>query len=160
MGLAARGEDLAMRTYIAVLAGLAVAGCFRSSRQVMAPDGGGAWLVDCRKDRSFCFDEAQRLCPQGYFVLDSSQQSGAFAQTFASQYSATTVVTPTWQGEMMIRCRLAPAAPIAYPQPVAISPPPAGKADFLFRASDGKVYRVPLAERERAIRSGWMEVAE
>ena len=105
-----------LRTYIGLIAVLFVTGCIQSSQQVMAPDGGGAWLVDCRKDRMYCYDEAQRLCPHGYFVLDSSQQSGAVAQTYAGAYSAATIVSPTYHGELMIRCRTQPAAPIAYPQ--------------------------------------------
>ena len=86
-------------------AALALAACYRpSAREVVAPDGQAAFVVECRQPAD-CMELAGEKCPGGYFAMDQDQstESGAVYSAgggtgFGSAYSRTTRA-------VMIRCR-------------------------------------------------------
>jgi hypothetical protein len=76
---------------------VAVVACAEST-PVRGPDGTLGWYaVSCRKSQRYCWQEAARVCPEGYDVADQSQRQGFYA----TQYSAGS----TYHGDMLIKCK-------------------------------------------------------
>lgn len=83
---------------------LAVSGCVTTaySEPVAGPDGmPGWWAIHCKHGVSRCYAMAGKQCPQGYDIAGSESTHGAIANSFGS----TVVVTPTYRGEMIVKCR-------------------------------------------------------
>ncbi len=80
---------------------LGLSGCGSSSTWVMLSDGRGAWHISCRRSEVNCLEEAQDVCPRGYQVVGEGTSQGIVA----TQWGQTTVVSPTYGGAMLIRCR-------------------------------------------------------
>jgi len=57
--------------------------------------------VGCKRSRSNCYEEAQRVCPDGFDVLDgsSSSRGGMLIPSGDGAIFAT-----TYRGDMLIRC--------------------------------------------------------
>lgn len=68
--------------------------------------GGDQWSIACKRNAGNCYSEAAKVCPSGFDVVDAQGQHGAIAQTNYS--TGQTFVTPTYSGQMLVRCR-APA---------------------------------------------------
>jgi hypothetical protein len=57
---------------IMALASVSLGGCVANVKPVAAPDGLGAWRIDCRGAvETACGEGAQRTCPSGYKVIAS-----------------------------------------------------------------------------------------
>jgi hypothetical protein len=77
-----------------------------SSEQIRGPDGTMHWYsVECRRSQSNCYEEAADRCPHGYEVADQGGHSGTSVSTNSNRWASTTVVTPTYNGHMLIRCK-------------------------------------------------------
>lgn len=135
-----------------LFAALVLVGC-ATSRPVMTPSGAEGFYIECPRSQDLCMDEAAKVCPRGYFVIDAGAERGAIAQTYGQangqaignyytgQSSGRTVVTPTYRGNMTIECR----------QYVAT---------LIFQDANGNRYSVPATAeaRARAQQEGWVEV--
>jgi hypothetical protein len=144
----------------------------------MTPDGLQGVHITCAKSQADCLDEAAKMCPSGYVIMDQGQQQGAVAQSYYNPYlrTSTAVVTPTYTGTMLIQCRATymppppqagvgpmpppqdqgpPPSTTAVPSPTSSSQPP---AILLFKDTAGNIYRVKPEAREDAIRAGWIEI--
>lgn len=112
----------------------------------MAPDGNPAAMIECARSQADCLDEAQRVCPTGYAILDQGSQSGSVSRTNYNTYArtATTRTDPTYNGTMLIQCRV----PTATCQ---------RQGDLFFRDPQGSLHCVPTGEREQAVGAGWVE---
>lgn len=103
-----RLTDIARRALLArmrhlplLLVGL-LAGCV-TSREVMAPDGGHAWHIECPRDRSACMDEAAEKCPRGYEVIDRGVSNGGYMST--SPQTGQQTFVPTQRNTLTVACR-------------------------------------------------------
>lgn len=109
-----------------------------TSRDVMAPDGSLAHYIECPRSQDRCMDEAAELCPRGYDVIGSGGQHGALVQANAQTGIAT--VTPTYRGNMTVKChRPAPAtSPIVrtLPDPPKEPTPTASPAEAVGRCHE------------------------
>ncbi len=77
--------------------------CGASATKVAGPDGKGTWYaVSCRRSQSNCYEKAGEVCPNGYHVADASDHEGVYVS--AGGFTGTQV-TPTYNGEMMIKCK-------------------------------------------------------
>ena len=63
--------------------------------------GRGMYSIECRRSQGNCYEEAARVCPGGFDVMDGSGRQGAVVQSWGN----TATVTPTYNGEMLVRCR-------------------------------------------------------
>lgn len=111
-------------------------------------------------------DKAAELCPQGYDVIDAGAREGALAQSNTNAITGQTVttVTPTFRGNMTVRCRVL-AAPL-YTHPPSMQPLPSGSGPVavsagpaptmvIFRDKAGNVYRIkPEALMMRSAQDG------
>jgi hypothetical protein len=87
---------------IVVAASVSLGGCLASVQPVAAPDGLGAWRVDCRNAvETACEEGARRTCPSGYKVL-ASDNDGLTVRCRRSTGS---------EGESLEPVALAPAPP-------------------------------------------------
>jgi hypothetical protein len=81
-----------MRLNIAIFGGFAaillLCGCAVPVRQISGPDGRVAYSLKCSgygRDRQACLEQAGKVCPAGYVVVDdSSQLSGVVVTKFAA----------------------------------------------------------------------------
>lgn len=90
---------------VALLIGGTVA-CGASASRVTGPDGSFNWYaITCRRNRSNCYEKAGEVCPGGYKVADGDDREGIYAHADSS----STMVTTTYHGEMLIKCKGAPA---------------------------------------------------
>lgn len=66
-----------MRIALAMIATIALAAC-ASSKPVQGPNGKQAFFVKCGAARiEACYEEAAKVCPQGYQFADRGQSGGA-----------------------------------------------------------------------------------
>lgn len=96
-----------MRRLLAILvvlsAAAACASCGAQSKRVRGPDGEDGWYsIRCVRSHSNCVEEAGEVCPNGYDVADQDKRQGVYGQRNAN----SGFVTTTYQGEMLIKCRL------------------------------------------------------
>ncbi|RKR04038.1 hypothetical protein [Maricaulis maris] len=90
------------RIWLAVLTiGLFVSGC-TTSEPLTSPDGLPGFSIDCSSGRwSDCYEEASRLCPQGYIVIDRVGDTDTHVSEMDGDLSFQTMVSR----ELMIECR-------------------------------------------------------
>lgn len=73
-----------------------------SARPIRGPDGQPGWLaISCRRDSSYCLEQAGVSCPRGYDVVDSSGSSGVIVSKIGDSY----IATPVFNGQMTVKCR-------------------------------------------------------
>ena len=66
-----------MRTIlIAILTAVSAVGCASSSKSFRGPNGEISHSITCRRTISNCYEEASRLCSQGYSMTDRTDESG------------------------------------------------------------------------------------
>lgn len=63
--------------------------------------GRDTFAIDCHTSRKNCYQEAAKVCPYGFDIADSSDKQGAIVTPVGD----SAVVTPTYQGEMLVRCK-------------------------------------------------------
>lgn len=56
--------------------------------------------VTCRHGLGNCHEEAARVCPSGYTVVDRGEQSGAVVSPLGN----SAMVTPVYKGEIIVEC--------------------------------------------------------
>ena len=74
--------------------------CAGASHTMIAAD---TYSISCKRNAGNCYEEAAKVCPSGFDVVDAQNQKGAVANTNYS--TGQTTVTPTYQGQMLVRCR-------------------------------------------------------
>jgi hypothetical protein len=77
---------------------LAVSACASSAHTWLSADTAS---ISCKRNAANCYEEASAVCPRGFDVLDSQGKQGAVA--WSNAYATT--VAPTYDGQMLIRCR-------------------------------------------------------
>ncbi|MFT6661140.1 MAG: hypothetical protein ACJA0K_001129 [Maricaulis maris] len=93
------------KAWLAVLAiGLFVSGC-TTSEPLTSPNGRPGFSVNCSGGGggrwSACYEEASRLCPQGYVVIDRIGDTDTMVSETDGDLSFQTMVSR----ELMIECR-------------------------------------------------------
>ncbi len=78
---------------------VALLACAGSSHTKVAK---GTYAIECKRNKGNCYEEAQTVCPGGFDIVDSDSKEGAIV----THYEATDqyVATPTYNGEMLIKC--------------------------------------------------------
>lgn len=89
------------------LVGAALLACAGASHQQLSLD---TYAVTCKRNASNCYAEANRLCADGFDVIDAQGHHGAIVNASTSGTTTTGYAVPTYAGEMLIRCRAEPAA--------------------------------------------------
>ena len=70
-------------TYVCIAVPLLLAGC-ASSRPIQGPSGGVAYFVKCGSAViDACYEEAAKVCPRGYAVVDRQANPNGFAAPLA-----------------------------------------------------------------------------
>lgn len=85
-------------------------GCrYASATPVNGPDGQPGWYsIWCKADRGNCDKKSDEVCPNGYELVDMSENAGTPFATYKSAY-----VYPSYRGFMLIKCHGAGAATAA-----------------------------------------------
>lgn len=55
-----------------------IASSCSSSTKVMTPEGKDGYAVHCYTEKSKCFSEAAKTCPQGYNIINDSNTAGSY----------------------------------------------------------------------------------
>jgi hypothetical protein len=61
------------------------------------------YAITCKKEQIACYRKAVEVCPAGFDILDSSGKQGAVVTHHTA--TKTSVVHPTYSGEMLVRCQ-------------------------------------------------------
>jgi hypothetical protein len=67
--------------------------------------GPGAYSIECKRNRGECYQEAGRVCPQGFDVRDGSEQNGVYVQSQTYGNNTQTTAFPTYSGTMLVQCK-------------------------------------------------------
>ena len=71
-----------------------------SATPLKGPDGQPGWFyVWCKGEKKNCDEKAGEVCPQGYELIDMSENSGTTFEGYKSAY-----VTRSYRGYMQIKC--------------------------------------------------------
>jgi len=82
-----------------------VSGCASTVGQVRGPDG-EMWLsISCHRSQANCYERAGEECPYGYVAGAEDGHEGAIVSH--TQYSS--IVTPVYNGTLMVKCKAPPA---------------------------------------------------
>jgi hypothetical protein len=83
-----------------------LASCAGASHQLVGP---ATYSIQCKRSQSNCWKEAAKVCPSGYDQIDGSQRAGThhMVNAYNGQYMGS---APTFDGEMLVRCRQTQAA--------------------------------------------------
>jgi hypothetical protein len=71
---------------------------------VTGPDGATWYSISCRRDQANCEELAGEVCPSGYEVAGASGSAGT--ALYVNSYAGVAYAHPTYQGHMMIKCRV------------------------------------------------------
>jgi len=77
---------------IGLAASVTLGGCGASSSII----GPRTYQVTCRRSQANCWEEAQRVCPNGFDQLDRADHTAYVVSGSA--------VVPAYKGEMIVRC--------------------------------------------------------
>lgn len=77
-----------------------------SREQIVAADGGAAWLIECNAPGE-CLSEASAACPRGYETISRQEERGQAAPTYLR---VGETMVPMGSGEsfvgaMVVRCK-------------------------------------------------------
>jgi hypothetical protein len=87
---------LPVATVTALLVGCVVSG----ATPVKGPDGQPGWFsIWCKGERKNCDKQSGEVCPNGYELVDMSENAGT---TFVAYHSG--YVFPSYRGYMVIKC--------------------------------------------------------
>lgn len=81
-----------MRILIGLVAAVTLAGCGASSSVI----GPRTYQVNCRRSRANCWEEAQRVCPNGFTQLDGADHTAYIVSSGS--------VIPAYKAEMIVKC--------------------------------------------------------
>jgi hypothetical protein len=76
-------------------------GCvYSSATPINGPDGQPGWFsIWCKGEKGNCDKKSNETCPQGYELVDMSENAGASFAAYKSAY-----VVPSYRGYMVIKC--------------------------------------------------------
>jgi hypothetical protein len=77
-----------------LIMGFIIQGCV--TQPITLPDGTQGYAVECRNNEAVCLRRASKLCPQGYDVLETTNNGYAKASSFGAHVDMNTT--------KMIRC--------------------------------------------------------
>ena len=68
-----------MRIFTIIVAALSLTAC-ATSREIQGPNGGTAYFIKCRSGSiDECYEEAAKVCPNGYTFADKQNNPNAVA---------------------------------------------------------------------------------
>jgi hypothetical protein len=100
-------SDTVLGSVLAATVTALLVGCSRSgATPVNGPDGQPGWFnVWCKVDQGNCDKKSNEVCPDGYELVDISENAGTPFANYKSAY-----VFPSYRGYMLIKCHGAAAA--------------------------------------------------